>query len=454
MSKRIYQADWVLPISDRPIEKGAVVVEDEKILGVGSQAEIEAEFDGQGLQAEIRDFGCAAILPGLVNTHTHLELTVMRGFLEDLAFREWILKLTATKYERLTADDLMASALGGAAEAVRAGITCLADTGDSRAPFDALIKSGLRGVAYRETFGPQASDAEKSLAELKLKVEEMRADETRLARVGVSPHAPYTVSGALFRRVVEYAAEQSIDVCIHTAESEAERQLLLAGAGDFAVRLAARGIEWQAPRTSTVQYFAALGVLDVAPLLIHCVRVDDEDIALLGSHGARVAHCPKSNAKLGHGIAPLERLRAANLAVGLGTDSVASNNRLDLLSEARFCALLHRAVSQDFKAPGAEQLLRMMTLDGARALRLDQQIGSLEVGKEADIIAIDLSKIHNLPLHDVASAILFSAAAEDVKFTMVAGRELFGDGVIKSFDEEEFLPRLKDAGQRMRSVLR
>jgi cytosine/adenosine deaminase-related metal-dependent hydrolase len=450
MSKRIYKAEWVLPITARPVEKGAIVVEDEKITFVGTQTEIETH--PLSYKAEVIDFGCAAILPGFVNTHTHLELTVMRGFLEDLAFREWIFKLTMTKYERLSNDDLAASALCGAAEAIRAGITCVADTGDSRAPFDALIKSGLRGVAFREAFGPNAADADKSLAELKAKVEEMRAEETTLAQVGVSPHAPYTVSGELFRRIVEYAANESLDVCIHTAESEAEQQLVLAGAGDFAARLAARGIEWKAPQKSTIKYFASLGVLDVSPLLIHCIRVDDEDLELLGKHKARVAHCPKSNAKLGHGIAPLEKMLRANIHVGLGTDSVASNNRLDLMNEAQFCALLHRTALQNFKEPTAERLLQMMTLDGARALGLEQQIGSLEVGKQADLIAIDLSKTHNQPLHDVAAAIIFSASSDDVIFTMVAGRILFSDSEIKSFDEPSFQSSINDAVKRMRSI--
>jgi 5-methylthioadenosine/S-adenosylhomocysteine deaminase len=305
-------------------------------------------------------------------------------------------------------------------------------------------------VAFREVFGPIAAEATTSLDGLKAKVAAMRESETALARVGVSPHAPYTVSAELFRRVVEYAANEALDVCIHTAESEAEQQLLLANEGDFAIRLAARGIEWNAPQKSTIKYFDSLGVLEVSPLLIHCVRVDDADIELIGKHKARVAHCPKSNAKLGHGIAPLEKMRKANINVGLGTDSVASNNRLDLLSEAQFCALVHRAASQNFKEPGAEQLLKMATLDGARVLGVASETGSLEVGKQADLIAIDLSKVHNQPLHDVASAIIFSATSEDVYLTMVAGRVLFADDEIKSFDEQEFQQRFSDAFNRMR----
>jgi 5-methylthioadenosine/S-adenosylhomocysteine deaminase len=449
MSKQIYQADWIFPVTTPPIANGAVAIEADKIIFVGTQAEAETQADLHS--AEVIDCGCAAILPGFVNTHAHLELTLMRGFLEDLSFREWIFKLTTTKYERLSHEDLAASALLGATEALRAGITTIADTGDSRAAFDALIKSGLRGVAFREVFGPNPADATESLDGLKAKVTEMRQSETALARVGVSPHAPYTVSGELFRRVVEYAAQESLDICIHTAESQAEEQLLLAGTGDFATRLAARGIEWRAPQKSTIKYFAALGVLDAAPLLIHCVRVDDEDLALIHQHQARIAHCPKSNAKLGQGIAPLAKMLEANIHVALGTDSVASNNRLDLLGEAQFCALLHRAASENFKEPTAERLLQMMTIDGARALRLERQTGSLEVGKQADIIAIDLSKTHNRPLHDAATAILFSAASADVILTMVAGRLLFADGEIKSFDEQEFQALIRDVPQRLRT---
>ncbi|HXG66553.1 MAG TPA: amidohydrolase family protein [Blastocatellia bacterium] len=440
---RVYTAEWVLPITSPPIRDGAVGVENGRIAFVGAKRDVREP-------AEVTDFGRAAILPGLVNTHSHLEITLMRGFLEDLSFRNWIVKLTATRRERLTEDDLMQSAQLGAAEAIRAGITTLADTGDSAAPMTALLASGLRGIAYREVFGPNPPDAASSLEGLKVKVAAMREYETERVRVGVSPHAPYTVSGELFRRVAEYAAGESLDVGIHAAESEAEEELLVCGAGDFARGLSERQIEWQSPGVSTIKYFEALGVLAAAPLLIHCVRADAEDVALLAERRARVAHCPKSNAKLGHGIAPLGAMWAAGVTVGLGTDSVASNNRCDLLDEARCCALIHRAVGRDYAAPSAERLLRMMTIEGARALRLDGEIGSLEVGKQADLVAIDLSAIHNTPLHDPAAAIIFSAAAADVRLTMVAGRVLYDGQEVKPLDESGLRHAVNHAIERVR----
>jgi 5-methylthioadenosine/S-adenosylhomocysteine deaminase len=165
-----------------------------------------------------------------------------------------------------------------------------------------------------------------------------------------------------------------------------------------------------------------------------------------------VAHCPKSNAKLGHGIAPLAEILDAGVSVGLGTDSVASNNRCDMLDEARFCCLVHRASRKDFNWPAADRMLRLMTLDGARALGRADETGSLEVGKQADLIAVDLSRTHNAPLHDPAAAIIFSASSSDVLLTMVAGLVLFDGHRVMTHDEAEISDHIALAMDKIRSA--
>ena len=441
----IYSARWVLPVSASPIENGAVAVEGQRIAGVGDRAEIVARFPS----FRVEDLGDAVILPGLINTHTHLELTSMRGYLEneETDFFAWLKKLTLARLNVLTPDDLRVSVLWGACEAVRAGVTCVGDASDSALiSMQALREVGLRGVVYQESFGPDPKLVTENFEKLKSKVDELRASESDLVRVGVSPHAPYTVCGPQLEMIAELAESERLPLMMHAAESEAEELLLREGCGQFAEGLAKRSIEWKAPQASTIQYLKQLGVMRMRPLLAHCIRVDDADIETLRDAGAKVAHCPKSNAKLGHGRAPFGKFLDAGLAVGVGSDSVASNNTCDMLEEARFATLLARSDAR----VTANDALEALTVGGARCFELDDQIGQLKEGFQADLIGVSLTGVHQIPNYDPVATLIFASSGRDVILTVIGGREVFREGSVAGVDEERLRLRMREITEKLK----
>ncbi len=417
-----YRAAWVIPIASEPVSDGVVVVDGERIAYVGPA-------DGAP-EAELIDLGNVVLLPGLVNAHCHLELTAMRGFLEDLDFRRWILRLTNARRAVLDRDALLDSARYGLEEGVRAGITAYADTCESGVVMQAMREAGVRGVMYQEVFGPAPEQAPAAIAELREKVSGLRYLETPLVRVGVSPHAPYTVSDDLFRATTQLANEWHLPMAIHIAESEVERALVAEGSGAFADGLRRRGISVEPRATSSIDLLRRLGVLRERPLLIHCVRVDAGDIATIASSEAPVAHCPVSNAKLGHGVAPLDEMLAAGITVGLGSDSMASNNRMDMLEEARIALLLQRTRLASSETPSAADVLELATIGGATAIGIGDAVGTLEVGKQADLVAFSLDEVR--PTHDPVAAAVFALSGACARFVCVAGKPLLRDGLLTS----------------------
>ena len=413
---RTYHARWVLPITEPAIENGSVGVESGRITYVGPRRET-----GQSV-----DLGDVILMPGLVNAHCHLELTVMRGFLEDLDFRRWILRLTSAKRAVLDADALLDSARAGLEEGIAAGITTYADTCDSGVVIDAMREYGVRGIMYQELFGPDPRQCAASLADFRAKLDRHRARATDLVRVGISPHAPYTVSDDLFRDAAALAAAEQLPMAIHIAESEVESQLVVDGKGTFADGLRARDIAVASRGRSPVELLERLGVLDQRPLLIHCIRTDASDLALIARRNAPVAHCPISNAKLGHGIAPLLEILSAGIEVGVGSDSMASNNRMNLLEEGRAALLMQRARVGTHEAMAAADVLELLTMGGACALGLAGEIGSLEAGKSADLAAFEIGGA--VPIYDPAVAAIFSIDGSRARFVSVAGVPLVENG--------------------------
>src|SRR5437870_8067283 len=373
------RAGSVYPVTAPPIEDGAVLVDDRgKIVAVGRSSEVPNPPD-----ARIREFPGGLLVPGLVNCHTHLELTHLAGRTSEREFPRWIRTIRALK-DATTPDEFRRSAEQGVRDSWAAGVTCVADTGSTGAVMHALHALGGRGICYQEVFGPDPAQARTSLAELEQALTRLGSLASSRLRLGVSPHAPYTVSAPLYRAVDDLARNLVLPVAVHLAESREETQLVREGSGSFADALRSRGIAVQAQHCSPVQYLLRLGALERATgwLCIHCVQVDGPDIETLRDAGVAVAHCPRSNRAHGHGAAPLAAFRRAGLRVGLGTDSVVSTGDVTLWPEATAAGL------------EGEEALRMLTIEGARALGLEREIGSLDVGKQADLAVFPSTALH------------------------------------------------------------
>jgi len=393
------RAQFVHPVTAPPIEDGAVLVDDRgTIAAVGPNLVVPTRPGARQLE-----FPDARLLPGLVNTHTHLELTHLAGKNAEREFAAWIRTLRALK-DATTPEEFSRSAEQGVRDAWAAGVTCVADTGSTGAPLEALARLGGRGIYYQEVFGPDPAQCAASMAELERALARLSPLASSPLSLGVSPHAPYTVSEPLYRAVADLARRERWPLAMHLAESRAETELVRDGSGAFADALRARGFAVRAQHCSPVQYLLRLGVLQRATgwLCIHGVQVDGPDIDVLRDAGVAVAHCPRSNRVHGHGTAPLAAFRRAGLPVGLGTDSVVSVGDSSLLAEATAAGL------------DGEDALRMLTIEGARALGLEREIGSLEVGKQADLAVFPSTILHRPP--PPSTALL----------TLVAGRVVHG----------------------------
>ena len=360
----------VHPVTAPSIEDGAVLVDETgRISAVGRNLDVPTPHAARAMH-----FPDAELMPGLVNCHTHLELSHLGGGRkhEEAEFLTWIRRVRELK-EQTSADAFYAAAVAGVRDCWARGVTCVAETGSTGAVMRALHDLGGRGIVYQEVFGPDPKQCAASMADLESTVRPLRRLATSQLKLGVSPHAPYSVSAPLYEAIGVYARRERLPVAVHIAESKEETALVYDGVGPFAEMLRARGIEVEARHVSPIAYLRERGVIHAGALCIHCVQVDRTDVALLRTAGAAVAHCPLSNAAHRHGRAPLAEFRAAGIPVGLGTDSVVSVGALDLWAEAEAAGLV------------GDDALRALTIEGARALGWESEIGSLDVGKAADL---------------------------------------------------------------------
>jgi 5-methylthioadenosine/S-adenosylhomocysteine deaminase len=404
---RVLSADWVLPIEGPPIERGAIAIEDGRIGAIGTIDEL-----GEG-----EHYGDAAIVPGFVNAHSHLEYAVYAGFGDSLTdFAEWI-RLHTERKSRIGWDEYVAIARLGAAESLRSAVTTIGDCSFSGAVAVAMDELGLRGIAYLEVFGEDPDEAIGRFEKLRTRVKEHLSERVLL---GVSPHAPYSISPVVYRA----CAALDLPVATHISESESEVRWLVDGSGPW------QTIEWlvDPPGQTGTRLLAEEGLLGPRWLAAHCVVVEPDEIALLAEHDVAVAHCPRSNAYVGCGIAPLRELREAGVRVGVGTDGVSSTPSYDFFDELRTLVMTARARERRPDALTASEALELGTLGSARALGLDAEVGSLVPGKRADVTVISLAGSPYLPWEDPAAAVVFGGSPERVIVTLIDGEARYEKG--------------------------
>jgi cytosine/adenosine deaminase-related metal-dependent hydrolase len=405
---RVLSADWVLPIEGAPIEAGAVVVEDGRIAAVGT-----AEDLGEGTR-----YDDAVIVPGFVNAHSHLEYAVYAGFGDGLGdFAEWI-TLHIQRKARIGWDEYVDVARLGAAQCLASGVTTVGDCSYSGATAVACAELGLRATVYLEVFGSDPARALEHFASIR---DRASGAFSQRVRPGVSPHAPYSVSIELY----EACAELGLPIATHVSESRSEVAYLLTGAGAWG---GYKDLLVAPPGKTGTHLLAEHDLLGPNVVAAHCVVLDEDEIGLLASTGTGVAHCPRSNGALGCGVAPLTELRAAGARVGVGTDSPASAPSFDFFEELRSVILSARARAARPDVLSAAETLELGTLGSARALGLDEEIGSLVPGKRADFTVVSLEGSVYLPWEDPAGAVVFGGSPDRVIATYVDGEARYEKG--------------------------
>ncbi|MFP4193446.1 MAG: amidohydrolase [Desulfobacterales bacterium] len=418
------------------IENGAVAVKDGKIVYAGSADGIKEQDAPRAIDAA----GCI-VMPGLVNTHTHLPMSLFRGLADDLPLEKWLTEhIFPAEAAHINPETVRTGTMLSCAEMLLSGTTCCCDGYFYEyAVAEAVEKAGIRAVLGQGIVDfptPDSPDPSKSLDTALEFVRTWRNRSSRI-RPSIFCHSPYTCSARTLKRAKQAAKDSGVLFQIHAAETQNEAEL--------------SGLDKSA---SIIRYLADQGVLDENTLASHCVWINAVDISLLHDTGTGVSHNPESNMKLASGIAPMPALVSAGVKAGLGTDGCASNNNLDMFEAMDFAAKLHKAATGEPTVMDAETVVRMATIEGARALGLDRLTGSIEQGKAADIIVIDARKPHLVPMYHPESHLVYSVCGADVAHVMVEGDLLVSEGRLVHMNFEDIITRADKIGKSVRQTNR
>ncbi|MFA5170336.1 MAG: TRZ/ATZ family hydrolase [Sulfuriferula sp.] len=412
-------ARWIIPIepANTVLHDHSIAIDGGRIVAILPTSEARQQFVADNYH-QLTDH---VLMPGLVNLHTHAAMTLLRGYADDLPLMEWLKgHIWPAEARHVSTEFVRDGARLACAEMLKGGTTCFNDMYFfPEAVAEAAVNSGMRaamGMVVIEFPTAYASDADDYLAKGCAMRDHWQHES--LLSFTLAPHAPYTVSDSTFAKINTLANQLDLPIHVHLHETTDEITQSLA---QYKQRPLARLHE--------------LGLTSPSLIAVHAVHMNTEEIALLAQHGCHIAHCPASNLKLASGFAPVAAMSANGLNIGIGTDGVASNNKLDMFSEMRLAALLAKGVAQNASVLPAHQALQMATLNGARALGLDDTIGSLIPGKYADLIAIDLAQINTLPTFDPASALVYSAGREQVSHVWINGKLLIDNHQYTQLDE-------------------
>jgi cytosine/adenosine deaminase-related metal-dependent hydrolase len=407
-------AEWIFPVTAPALRRHAIEIQNgiiQKIRPISSNDEF---IPG------------SCIIPGLVNAHTHLAYTALRNLFDDLSFFPWIRKLTEAKYEKLTEEDIAISTRLGIAECIRGGITTVADLCDFEVALMELSKSPLRGIFYWEVFGVEKQQAEESWKKIQEYFPKLVSTYRgpRL-QIGISPHACFTVRPELYQQIGKWAVENDVPVSFHAAESREEEEFIGQRSGPIQDFLQKRAADWKILGKTSITHLRETGIFETKPLLAHLVQANDSDLDVIKSYDISVVHCPKSNAKFAHGIAPVTSMLDRGIRVCIGTDSAASNNRLDMFEEARFAFLQQRS-RLGKPVLTEQQILEMMTIRGAESLKMEKLIGSVETGKQADLTVLNMPAYYK-SASQILHHIIHNVTAADVLHTIINGELVTAD---------------------------
>ena len=422
-------AKYIVPVSSEPMENGAVLVRDGAIADIGTAEMMRLRYP----EEEIKDFGMAALTPGFIDLHARVEDGVLRGLISDLPFVDWRKSIIDLR-SRLASDEVYDSAYLGCLEELSAGVTTIGDTTATGASIFAAQDCGLRGVFYREVGAMDKRLVNYAMKKMDSDLEKwsqsIKSDRISL---GIAPEPVYECHPELYRSVAKYADEHNdLPVAMQLAGSDEEFRFVKDGAmAGLDKTIDQRGFveipPWLPTSVTPVNYVLNWGLFDVKNIsIIYGVKVTEDDIRHLRDYDVAVVACPSLNAQLGMGVAPVSEFLRSGLRVGLGTGAPGSINYLDIFTEMRLELFVQRALSREFL--DSQTLIEMATLGAAKVLRMEDKIGSLEVGKRADIVAIDLSGSYQAPAVDPISALLGSASNGDVAMTMVDGKILYENG--------------------------